>query len=62
MEKREYMPLMFTDEDMEAMARLIPAFDTGGILNPGKIFPTGSSHKIMAQAGAISRTGPGAYV
>ena len=62
MEKQEYMPLMFTDEDMEAMARLIPAFDTGGILNPGKIFPTGSSHKIMAQAGAISRTGPGAYV
>ena len=62
LEKQEYMPLMFSDDDMEAMARLKLAFSTNDIFNPGKIFPTGASCVDVSQAAAIARTGPGAYV
>ena len=34
LEKQEYMPLMFTDDDMDAMAKLKPAFATDHALNP----------------------------
>ena len=59
-EKREYMPYMFSEDDMEAMAGLGPAFDTARALNPGKIFPAGSAARFV-QAGAAARVGPGAY-
>ena len=62
LEKQEYMPLMFTDDDMEAMAKLAPAFDTGGRLNPGKVFPTGASHTQLSQASAVAKTGAGAFI
>ncbi len=62
LEKQEHMPLMFTDADMEAMARLRPSFATDSLFNPGKIFPTGSSCADVAQAAAIQRIGPGAWV
>jgi len=39
-EKREYMPLVYTDEDFEAMLRLRHAFDPDRMCNPGKIFPS----------------------
>lgn len=41
-EKRHLMPLVFSPEDMAAMTRLKSAFDEDGLLNPGKIFPTGA--------------------
>ncbi len=62
LEKQEYMPLMFTDDDMEAMAKLMPAFATDGVLNPGKVFPTGSPFGNVSQAAAISRAGAGSYI
>ena len=62
LEKQEYMPLMFTDDDMESMARLQPAFATGGTLNPGKIFPTGSPRPQVSHAAAVAKTGAGAYI
>jgi glycolate oxidase len=34
------MPLMFGEDDLEAMQRLRAAFDPVGIANPGKLFPT----------------------
>jgi glycolate oxidase len=34
------MPLMFGEDDLEAMLRLRRAFDPNGLANPGKIFPT----------------------
>jgi len=34
------MPLLFSEADLEAMARLRRAFDPHGIANPGKVFPT----------------------
>ena len=62
LEKQEYMPLMFTDADMDAMAKLRPAFFTNNMFNPGKIFPTGASCSDALQAAAIMRAGPGAYI
>ena len=62
LEKQEYMPLMFTEDDMDAMGRLGPAFAVGDVFNPGKVFPTGSSHVDVAQTGAVARAGAGAYV
>ncbi len=62
LEKQEYMDLMFTDEDLEAMAGLKPAFATEDLFNPGKVFPTGASCGDVAQAAAIARAGAGAYI
>jgi glycolate oxidase subunit GlcD len=39
LEKRDFMPLMFRDEDLAIMQRVKRAFDPQGLLNPGKIFP-----------------------
>jgi len=39
-EKRDYMPLMYTDDDLEAMKKVKKVFNPDGVLNPGKIFPT----------------------
>ncbi len=43
-EKQAYMPLVFTDDDMAAMAKLRPAFGAGDSFNPGKVFPGGATH------------------
>ncbi len=42
MEKRDLMPLMFSEADLDGQARLREAFDPQGIFNPGKILPEGS--------------------
>ena len=39
-EKRDLMNEMFTPEDMAQQLRLKCAFDSGNLLNPGKVFPT----------------------
>ena len=40
-EKKEYMPLMFTPDDLSMMKAFKQAFAPRGLLNPGKIFPDG---------------------
>jgi len=40
-EKRDYMTLVYTDEDLAAMAGIKQAFDPGGVMNPEKLFPKG---------------------
>ena len=62
LEKQEYMPLMFTEDDMEAMARLKPAFATGDVFNPGKIFPNGASCVDFSHSAAVARAGADAYI
>ncbi len=62
LEKQEYMPLMFSADDLDAMAGLKAAFGTGDMLNPGKIFPTGKSLPGASQSGAVGRAGAGAYI
>jgi glycolate oxidase len=39
-EKRDLMPAMFTEADLNQQQRLKCAFDAKGLLNPGKVFPT----------------------
>jgi glycolate oxidase len=41
-EKRDLMPLMFTDYDLDAQARLKEAFDPTGLFNPAKVLPVGA--------------------
>jgi glycolate oxidase len=62
LEKQNQMPMMFTEQDMAAMSLLREAFGTKGLLNPGKIFPTGASCGDVLQAKTIARMGPSAYV
>ena len=62
MEKRDYLPDMFSDYDIEVMKRVRSAFDPGEVANPGKMFP-GSEAPALSQhglhpleaAGVISR-------
>ena len=39
-EKRDLMPVMFSEIDLNAQQRVKCAFDAKGLLNPGKVFPT----------------------
>jgi glycolate oxidase len=39
-EKRDLMPEMFSEIDLNQQQRLKCAFDADGLLNPGKVFPT----------------------
>ncbi|HET9101860.1 MAG TPA: FAD-linked oxidase C-terminal domain-containing protein [Solirubrobacteraceae bacterium] len=39
-DKRDYMPSMFNDADLDSFQRLRCAFDPLGLANPGKVMPT----------------------
>jgi glycolate oxidase len=61
-EKRDYLPDMFTADEIDCMHRLHAAFDPRGIANPGKMFPGKeapalSHHGLhpLEKAGVISR-------
>ena len=38
-EKRDLMPCMFSDEDLDAQERIKGSFDPAQLLNPGKVYP-----------------------
>ncbi len=63
-EKRDYMSWIFSEDDLEVMARLKRAFGAGEALNPGKIFPTskGCGEVSSRMRAAVAKVGPGAYV
>jgi len=42
LEKRDFMPLVFTDEDLAAQACVRVAFDPDGRMNPQKVLPGGA--------------------
>jgi glycolate oxidase subunit GlcD len=39
LEKREFMPLSFSDDDLSAMARVRATFNRDDLMNPGKLLP-----------------------
>jgi len=39
-EKRDLMPAMFSEQDLAQQQRVKCAFDSAGLFNPGKVFPT----------------------
>lgn len=43
LEKQDFMRLMYTEDDLEAMMKIKCVFNPDQILNPGKIFPTSKS-------------------
>jgi len=42
LEKRDFMPLVFTEEDLTAQACVRAAFDPSGLMNPQKVLPEGA--------------------
>jgi glycolate oxidase len=56
LEKRDYMPLLFGADDLDAQARLREAFDPDGVANPTKVLPSGS------RCGDIQSVPAGAWV
>jgi glycolate oxidase len=42
LEKRDLMPLLFSEADLDLQARLREAFDPDGVANPHKVLPAGS--------------------
>ncbi len=61
-EKRDYLPDMFSADEIDCMQRLRAAFDPLGIANPGKMFPGGEAPALqqhglhpLEKAGIISR-------
>ena len=56
LEKRDFMPLVFTDEDLRAQACLRAAFDPDGRMNPRKVLPDGARCGDFAAA-ALAREG-----
>jgi glycolate oxidase len=52
MEKKDLMPLIFSQADMAQMQRIKDAFDPRGLCNPGKMFPTaGRCLELFARRG-----------
>lgn len=51
LEKRQFMSLQFSEEDLEAQDRLRRAFDVFGIANPSKVLPMGASCGHVANLG-----------
>lgn len=62
LEKKAYMPLVFSDEDMDVMQRVRDAFAPRGRFNPGKAFPGGPNYDHTMQYKAVRAAGPGAHV
>lgn len=61
-EKRDYLPEMFTADALDVMRRVRAAFDPLGIANPGKMLATGEAPSLhhaglhpLEKAGVISR-------
>jgi glycolate oxidase len=62
MEKRFYLPKMFTEDDISFMKQTRAAFDPDSIANPGKMFPEGQAPALtlyglhpLEKKGIISR-------
>ena len=56
-EKRDLMPAMFTEIDLDQQQRLKCAFDAQGLLNPGKVFPTAAPLRRARPAACPRRQG-----
>lgn len=62
-EKRQFMPWLYGETDLENMERLRGAFGNTGQFNPCKLLPGGTGCGEMAhQAAAVRAAGPDAYV
>jgi glycolate oxidase len=60
LEKREFMPLVFTDDDLAAQACVRTAFDPDGRMNPHKVLPEGARCGDFAMARGADAAGAAA--
>src|SRR4029077_6357723 len=56
LEKRDYMGLIFSEDDLDAQARLREVFDPDGMCNPYKVLPAGS------RCGDLQQVPEGAWI
>jgi glycolate oxidase len=62
-EKREFMPWLYSETDLENMERLRGVFGNEGLFNPCKLLPAGTGCGEMGnQMAAVRAAGPDAYV
>jgi glycolate oxidase len=63
-EKRKYMPLIFTPEDLERMALVRDAFNSTGLFNPGKVLPEPGAvpQRVAIPVGVAAAVGPETWV
>jgi len=57
LDKRDFLPLIFSEDDMETMLRVRSAFDPTGLCNPGKIIPMlkgCGEARVMSEPGAVA--------
>ncbi len=57
LDKRDFLPLIFSDDDMETMLRVRAAFDPTGLCNPGKIIPMlrgCGEARVLSEPGAVA--------
>src|SRR5437763_4262586 len=63
LDKSEYLPLVFNEDDMRAMLRVRAAFDPTGLCNPGKIIPVlkgcGEARAVVAEKTTDTRASDG---
>jgi len=62
LEKRDYMSLIFSEADMDAMRRLKTVFRAGERFNPCKAFPKSKGCGEVHQGRAMSKLGPDAFI
>jgi glycolate oxidase subunit GlcD len=68
-DKSAFLPLIFSDNDMDTMLRVRAAFDPSGLCNPGKIIPTSRScgearagRRASTEASLAAQPSPGTQV
>jgi glycolate oxidase len=62
LDKAEKLALLFTPDDLAAMAAVRRVFDPKELMNPGKVFPTGNGCAGAAQPGASKPVPEGMWV
>jgi glycolate oxidase len=62
LEKRKYMSWIFSDDDMERMARVRAAFAPDNRYNPGKVLPDANVQTPPKKAGLWAAVGPDIWV
>jgi glycolate oxidase len=64
LEKRKYMPLIFSADDLERMALVRAAFNSTGLFNPGKVLPDAgmADQRVAIPVGVAAAVGPETWV
>jgi hypothetical protein len=62
LEKQAFMPLIFSQADLDVMAKARSAVDPSGRLNPAKVLPVASPHHTPGQRASMPAVPEGLWV